>query len=405
MRIDSSGNVGIGTTSPDARLDVERNHGVSGLAGVVAAPNIAVTNTTNWGYPTGMLFRAPLATGGSVINNAGIWAEFSATNNAYLGFATTNGGTLAERMRITSDGEVLVGGTTSVQASSGNITLQAAGGPTLNLFRNDTSVISADTLGAVNFYGNDTTSNTPTALAYISAVASGTHAAGDNPTDLVFGCTNDGSENVAEFGRVRQAGTTGRLLEMKQGALTDGNEVSVYASGGTSSINRYASVGVYKHSGITNACGYQSLYAEDGAANYLWVDNSDILRISTTFAHVGTTSGTVVGAQTSDERIKNIIGEVPYGLNEVLAINPVEFTLKSDESQTKKLGFIAQQVMPFVPESVFDTGEVIEGEPEGAPTKLGMEYVALIPVLVNAIKEQQAQIETLKAEVAALKGA
>jgi hypothetical protein len=334
---------------------------------------------------------------GNIANSAVTLNAYPATGT--IEFSTAN----AERMRITSAGEVLVGGTTSISANSGALTLQRTDAETiLNLYRADTSISSGNTLGSIRFYGNDTTSNTPTQLASIEAIASGTHAAGDNPTDLVFACTNDGTGTVAEFGRVRQAGTTGRLFEMKQGALTDGNEVAVYASGGTSSINRYASVGVYKHSGITNACGYQSLYAEDGAANYLWVDNSDILRISTTFAHVGTTSGTVVGAQTSDERIKNIIGEVPYGLNEVLAINPVEFTLKSDESNTKKLGFIAQQVMPFVPESVFDTGEVIV---EGEPTKLGMEYVALIPVLVNAIKELNAKVEKQAAEIAALKGA
>jgi hypothetical protein len=133
------------------------------------------------------------------------------------------------------------------------------------------------------------------------------------------------------------------------------------------------------------------------------VDNSDILRISTTITHIGTTSGTVVGAQTSDERIKNVIGPVTYGLEQINAIQPVEYTLKS-EPDHKKIGFLAQQVLPLVPESVFDTGEVIEGEPEGAPTKLGMEYVALIPVLVNAVKELSAKCDALQAEVNTLKG-
>jgi hypothetical protein len=53
---------------------------------------------------------------------------------------------------------------------------------------------------------------------------------------------------------------------------------------------------------------------------------------------------------------------------------------------------------------VFDTGEHIEGEPEDAPTKLGMEYVALIPVLVNAVKELSAKCDALQAEVNTLKG-
>jgi hypothetical protein len=129
MRIDSSGNVGIATTSPSARLDSTRSFTSSNLAAVVSNPNLALTNTANYGYPVGMLFKAPLASGGSVINNASIWAEWTGDNNAYLGFATTNGGTLAERMRIDSSGNLLVG-VTSVSgtyteklavAQSGNI--------------------------------------------------------------------------------------------------------------------------------------------------------------------------------------------------------------------------------------------------------------------------------------------
>jgi hypothetical protein len=209
---------------------------------------------------------------------------------------------------------------------------------------------------------------------------------------------------AAEFARRGQQGAGTRIFRVSQPTLANTQVAYFSAQGGTAgTLNRQADLGVFKHSGITNSCAYLGLYAEDGAVNYLWADNSDILRISTTANHIGTTSGTVVGAQTSDERIKNIIGAVPYGLSEILAINPVEFTLKNDVDQTKKLGFIAQQVLPIVPESVFDTGEVIEGEPEDAPTKLGMEYSSLIPVLVNAIKELNAKIEAQAAEIAALK--
>ena len=165
--------------------------------------------------------------------------------------------------------------------------------------------------------------------------------------------------------------------------------------------NRGSEIGVYKHSGITNPCGYIFLEPEDGTDNYLWVSNSDQLRISTTQADIGTTSGTIVGTQTSDERLKTILGPVEYGLDILNQIEPVRYALKS-EPDTEKLGFIAQQVQPLVPESVFDTGEHVEGEPEDAPTKLGMEYVSLIPVLVQAIKELSATNAALEARIAAL---
>jgi hypothetical protein len=184
-------------------------------------------------------------------------------------------------------------------------------------------------------------------------------------------------------------------VQVDSDSLANGEQAWFRAVGGA----RGAELGVTKHSGITNPCAFLRLDTENAAINYTWVDNSNNLRISTTISHIGTTSGTVVGTQTSDERIKNILGPVTYGLDEIKQLDPVSYALKSDPDQIPHLGFIAQQVLPLVPESVFDTDEVIE---EGEPTKLGMEYVALIPVLVNAIKELSAQNEALETRLAAL---
>jgi hypothetical protein len=322
----------------------------------------------------------------------------------------------AEAMRITSAGEVLVGGTTSLAAYPGALTLMNPGSTTVNLFRDTTAIVSGNQFGAIQFWGNDTTSNTPTVHAYISANASGTHAAGDNPTDLLFGCTNDNTGTVAEFARLGQgSGTSGRYFEVKQPTLVDSGQAQIYAYGGTAgTLNRLAVISVYKHSGITNACGNLSMNAEDGARNYIWADNSDVLRISSDAANIGTTGGTVVGTQTSDERLKDIAGPVTYGLNEVLAIEPIAFTMK-DDPNIAKIGFSAQQVQPIVPEAVYDTGECIDGyeidpenpmsqTPNSDRTKLAMEYTQLIPVLVNAVKELKAELDTVKAELATLKG-
>jgi len=204
--------------------------------------------------------------------------------------------------------------------------------------------------------------------------------------------TSSSIEANAPLQVYKSSGTTVALV--KSGSLANGELSYLSVQAGSAG----QSFGLYKHSGITNAAGFLSLFAEDGATNYLWTDNSDILRISTDPANVGTTGGTVIGAQTSDERIKNILGPVEYGLDTLKQIEPVRYSLQS-EPETEKLGFIAQQVQPLVPQSVFDTGEHIEGEPEDAPTKLGMEYVALIPVLVNAIKELSAEVDALKAQL------
>jgi hypothetical protein len=399
MRIDGSGNVGIGVTPSGWGANwTGFEFGARGAMSYNGSGANMFLSLNAFNNGTDFIYKATtLATVYS--QSAGVHA-FSTAPSGTAGNAIT----FAERMRITADGEVLVGGTTSLNAANGCLTLQRTDNvPVLGLFRNDTTISTGNQLGQIFFYGNDTTSNTPTALAYIYGEASGTHAAGDNPTDLVFGCTNDNTSTVAEFARLGQQGAGTRIFRVSQPTLADGQVVYFSAQGGTAgTLNRQADLGVFKHSGITNSCAYLGLYAEDGAINYLWADNSDILRISTVSANIGTTGGTVVGTQTSDERIKNIIGAVPYGLSEILAINPVEFTLKDDLEQIKKLGFIAQQVQPIVPESVYDTKEIIV---EGEPTKLGMEYAALIPVLVNAVKEQQTMIEELKAKVAALEAA
>jgi hypothetical protein len=189
---------------------------------------------------------------------------------------------------------------------------------------------------------------------------------------------------------------TGNSMPLNQAAYW---RAEGYRSGG--SALRAAELGViyYDQSGAGGSnepCGY--LYMQGGAAgtNNLWVDNAAQLRISTTFTHVGSTSGTVVGTQTSDERLKENIAPINYGLETVLQLQPVQF----DQFGVHKLGFGAQTTKPIVPESVFDTKEDLDGTEN---TKLGMDYSQIIPVLTKAIQEQQAQIEVLKAEVAALK--
>ena len=160
---------------------------------------------------------------------------------------------------------------------------------------------------------------------------------------------------------------------------------------------RQTEVGVFTNGYLTTAASFLRFDLDTGTTDYYWSDSSGNFRTSTDRNAIGTGTGTVIGAQTSDKRLKNILGPVEYGLDTLKQIEPVRYALKT-EPDIEKLGFIAQQVLPLVPQSVFDTGEVIE---EGEPTKLGMEYVALIPILVNAIKELSAEVDALKAQLQA----
>ncbi|MBI3195162.1 MAG: tail fiber domain-containing protein, partial [Ignavibacteriae bacterium] len=95
----------------------------------------------------------------------------------------------------------------------------------------------------------------------------------------------------------------------------------------------------------------------------------------------------------SDRTLKNDIQDLSkYGLSTVMKLRPVSFSYKNDEKKNTQIGFIAQEVKEIVP-------EVVSGE-EGS---MGMSYGNLTAILVNAIKEQQKQIEELKAEIQELK--
>jgi len=279
-----------------------------------------------------------------------------------------------------------------------------------------TAFSSADFDQTYNFLRIVNTTNDKAAGIYFGIGTNGEAAitaaeTSDGETALVFGTRGGGTRSerarLDHAGRLLVGTSTGSdnimLHVVKSGTVNTRVESSSFANTNVCSHsafagNRLAEIGLYKHSGITNAGAFIRLDEEDGTISFLWVDNSGNLRIGSDVNFVGTTSGTVVGTQTSDERIKNILGPVEYGLDTIKQIEPIRYALKA-EPDTEKLGFIAQQVQPLIPQSVFDTNEHIEGEPEDAPTKLGMEYVALIPVLVNAIKELSAEVDALKAQL------
>jgi hypothetical protein len=110
-------------------------------------------------------------------------------------------------------------------------------------------------------------------------------------------------------------------------------------------------------------------------------------------AHV-TTAGNWTNA--SDARLKTNIVNTNYGLQTVMQLRPVNYTMvKGGEAQ---VGFLAQEVQKIVPEVVSGTeGDMSKGE------TLGLSYGNLVPVLTKAIQEQQALIEKLQAENAAMK--
>ena len=389
LRLDSSGNVGIGTDDPGNLLHLLGN-----------TPRIEIEDTAGTGNAA----------------RPGVFMRDSAGSNLFF---MGNDSTTDSKLTLTNyqNDDIAFRTNNTERLSIGN----SDNGASVTLKHNTTAGLIGlgDTLGRINFADSNGGE-----FASIRGENDGTESNLDYPGRISFWTTADNESSPTEQMRID---SSGRLLIGTNSSLAEAARIQSYVPSGGNQIlaqsddlgtttcifkaqatrsggdTNVAELGVYRHSGITDPCSFIRLQAEDTAVLFYWTDNSNIFRSSTNSAHIGTTSGTVVGTQTSDERVKNILGPVEYGLETLKQIEPVRFSLKS-QPDIEQLGFIAQQVQPLVPQSVFDTGEHIEGEPEDAPTKLGMEYVALIPVLVNAAKEMATRIETLEARLTALEG-
>ncbi|MBS1791794.1 MAG: tail fiber domain-containing protein [Acidobacteria bacterium] len=99
----------------------------------------------------------------------------------------------------------------------------------------------------------------------------------------------------------------------------------------------------------------------------------------------------------SDERLKNIKGRYTAGLKAILQLQPIRYEYKPDnalgiKSEGEHIGFGAQAVAKVIPEAVMKNEQgylLINNDP-------------IIWAAINAVKEQQAQIESLRAANAAL---
>jgi hypothetical protein len=103
--------------------------------------------------------------------------------------------------------------------------------------------------------------------------------------------------------------------------------------------------------------------------------------------------------ETSDIRWKKNIKDLDYSISDILKLEPVSYELRKDEfpdmgfDTGTHIGLIAQDV-----EKVFP--ELVKNDDKGFKS---VNYNVMIPVLLEAIREQQNQIDDLKKEVEMLK--
>jgi len=390
MTLNGAGQVGIGTATPSATLDVI----ASGSAGTETQIARLISGTT-----TGLIvYSTPVGTGDTKV---GLYAESgsSFSQSSALAFETRTSGTRTEKARIDSSGRLLVGTSSSrtVAGNTSQIQLEGTSYQSISLTSNvnDTSgayvflsksrgtangsntvVQSGDTLGGVYFIGAGG-SDTHYGGA-IQCQVDGTPGANDMPGRLVFSTTADGASSPTERMRIGSDGL-----------------VTIY-NGNTTFLR------------LNNSGGYDGLHQVDNNA-YTIGQNSAFraLRIGSgnnwlttgvNLASGGTSWGTY-----SDERLKEDIVELNGCLEQLSGIRCVTYRLKDiDDSDSKKrLGVIAQDLEGKFDEALNASRRSEDDENE----YLSVQYSDLVPVLIKSLQEAKERIETLEAKVSALEGA
>jgi len=359
----------------------------------------------------GMLFQY-LQTGSTVRNLAviaGLKENGGDTDAAgYLQFQTTPSGSNSstERWRITSSG-ILCGGTDASQGFTAGIgngqyfqikgsasnessmalirTSNNANGPILRIAkeRNGGIIANNDILGNVSWYGNNGSGgyNEQVTLRATGRVNGGA-LAGGNFSIRLSDSSGSSTQEAAAFlfdGQMELGSLLGTVSSSAYGT-----RIGVGSSGQTL-------VGLVTTSrDVGNTGNVMNVFGSNGVLNVKGDGDCE------------NTNGNYTGI--SDVRLKQDIRDINSQWEDIKAIRLRYFSLK--ENPTKKMiGVVAQEAAQICPGLVKDSyqGEVEGEEGDGAETIKAFSYSILHTKAVGALQEAMARIETLEAEVAALK--
>lgn len=145
---------------------------------------------------------------------------------------------------------------------------------------------------------------------------------------------------------------------------------------------------------------YLYIYDRTAGLNRFSISTNGNVGIGTTnpASLLDVTGGCINGSMCSDARLKEDIQPLPKQdsyLEKVLRLRGVSFQWKDRPQMGRQMGLIAQEVETVLPEAVT--------APEGETAQKGLSCTALDAALIEAIKEQQAQIKAQQAELQALR--
>ena len=349
-RFDSSGNLGIGTSSPSEKLTVANS--VTGTP-IIRLSGFNDSNNSNYSV---IQFYNEDASGQGPNIAASIKALTTSNSNGsggQIAFSTSTGtGTAgveaSETMRLDGSGNLGLGTTTATGQASDNRVIQIFGAGTNNraqihLCNSDTGQTSTDG----SFIGVDTTG----ALYFVNRENAAT----------IF--ENNGSERA-------RIDPSGNLL-VGQTAVGFSNTDSVYISPSIGSfVGQHAS-------GTASGTGYAIFTYSGGQIGSITQNGTTAVAYNTS----------------SDYRLKNTIAPMTGALAKVAQLKPVTYKWNADGSDGQ--GFIAHELAEVCPDAV--TGEKDAVDAQGNPQYQGIDVSFLVATLTAAIQELKAEFDAYKA--------
>lgn len=357
-------NVGIGTNTPTSKLEVNGQlaidqYNFGGFAGLLIKGNTPGSNYPNIGFST------KRADGTHVISAAIsglITSNTAGTESIDLGFATTTTGQagLSNKMLIKGNGNIIINPTDD---AAGNL---LSGGALL--FGNAASgegIASRRTTGAGQ-WGLDFYTSSKDRLSI------------QTNGNIVVNPTNDATGGL----------TSGGALLF--GGYSSGEGIASIRTAGSSWQNGLTFYTNYEDRLFIGNNGVSYFYGNVDAYNYYMYSRGYVT--------------------TSDAKFKKDIQTITSPLEKIKQLRGVTYNFNNEKypdmdfGNEKQYGFIAQEVEKVFPEMV-KTGEYSKNPKDrNSVTEdyKGVEYQKMIPVLLEAIKEQQKEIELLQTKVASL---
>jgi hypothetical protein len=277
-------------------------------------------------------------------------------------------------MTLDASGDLLLGETSKVYLSRATIAYNpsSTNGPIIV----SSSAFTTNNGGALWLGGKYNTAGNYRPFGGVLALKE--NATDGNSAGYLSLRTNDNAADATERARITSGGNL-LVAKTSYGGTATGIDLG---------SNGY--IGSYSPD-TTNSTSSLAMYSNGASAYRFYVGwGGTVYATNTTISAI------------SDQRFKENIQDLDVGLDKIMALKPRKFDWKAGKGKDIKgdRGFIAQEFEQVFPDLI---DEWKDPAPEGEEPYKSVRQ-DLIPVLVKAIQEQQAMINELKAEVAALKG-